>query len=62
MQDKPYFINTSTGGETYELYKSLCGIKEPISQAYGKLEPTCKKCIQIEKSRSKNERHPKRPF
>jgi hypothetical protein len=29
------------------LQKALCGAKEPISQARGAIEPTCKRCLKI---------------
>ncbi|MCK5632664.1 hypothetical protein KAH94_02865 [bacterium] len=51
----PYHTGTAWNrGDSvkYSLYKSLCGIKEPKSQVYGDLKPTCKKCINIQKSKN----------
>lgn len=43
MQKKPYML---LWGQ-YPLYKSLCGIGEPKSQAYGRLPVTCERCMTI---------------
>lgn len=57
MQKEPYATG-ETAGVKWAIFKSLCGIPEPKSIAYGTLKPTCKKCIRIakqQKKRTKNE-------
>jgi len=54
MEEEPYdSIDTAIG--PVPIFKSLCGLKEPWGQAYGILEPTCKRCIMIRESRRNKE-------
>jgi hypothetical protein len=53
IRRKPYvWIESSTGH--VPLYKSLCGIKEPQSQSYGRIVPSCKRCIKIQEGKEKS--------
>lgn len=49
MLQEPYEIVVTAIGPV-PLQKSLCGRKEPISQARGTIRPTCKHCLKIRKS------------
>lgn len=54
MNKKPYILIKSSAG-FIPLYKSLCGIKEPHSQVYGSVIPTCKRCIKIQEGKKEHE-------
>lgn len=57
MADEPYEHFKTAVGDV-PLYKSLCGIKEPMSQAHGPLPVTCGRCRQIDRIMSKKVTNP----
>lgn len=54
MRKEPYASWVVPSAGRVGIYKSLCGIKEPLSQAYGSIVPTCKKCIKIQEEKERS--------
>ncbi len=52
MAGKPYDHATTPVGKV-PLYKSLCGIREPMSQSHGMLPVTCRRCLKIDRMKSR---------